>query len=329
MCAMSSKTTSKNTTFWSGKRVLVTGGTGFLGSFVVDELIKRGARVTATTRLATKPPRTFQVIEGDLTNQTFVNQAVQDAEVVIHLASKVAGIQYNVDHPVEMFNETIQMAKNVLESSHHHKVERIFLASSACVYPRFCTIPTPESEGFIDDPEPTNLGYGWAKRVIELMGRFYHMEYGLKVAVARPYNLYGPRDQFDPTLSHVIPGLIKRVLDGENPLIVWGSGTQTRSFLYVEDCARGIVDLTEHSTNAEPVNLGADEEISIADLTRLIVELSGTKTEITFDTTKPDGQPRRSCDTTRAHKLIGFKPRVNLREGLAHTIQWFKHHSSS
>lgn len=331
---MPSTHTSNIKNYWKNKRVLVTGGAGFLGSHVVDLLVDAGAEVSITSNSGNllhleKHKNSLKIFKGDLNYPRFAQEATAHVDSIIHLASKVAGIQYNVGHPVEMFNETVQMAKNVLEASHSNKVERIFLASSACVYPRLCTIPTPESEGFNGDPEPTNVGYGWAKRVIELMGRFYQDEYKMNIAIARPYNLYGPRDNFDPAVSHVIPGLIKRVIEGENPLMVWGSGTQTRSFLYVEDCARGILDLTENYTNADPVNLGHEHEISIAELTKLIIRLAGAKTTIEFDTSKPDGQPRRCCDTTKAKNVINFSARTDLETGLSNTIKWYRQHSSS
>lgn len=333
MCVMPSLHTSRKTTFWKNKNVLVTGGAGFLGSHVVDLLVEAGATVTITTssgktRNIAHLLNSVNVVTADLTDQKKSMEVVKNQQIIIHLASKVAGIQYNVSHPVEMFNDTVQMAKNILQAAHDNNVERVFLASSACVYPRYCTIPTPEREGFTDDPEPTNLGYGWSKRVVELMGRFYHDEYDMKIAIARPYNLYGPRDTFDPAVSHVIPGLIKRIIDGENPLKVWGSGRQSRSFLYVEDCARGILDLTEIHPNADPVNLGDEHEITIADLTKLIVRLADTKTTIEFDTTKPDGQPRRSCDTKKAKKTIAFKAHTDLEAGLLNTIKWYKQHLS-
>ena len=220
--------------------------------------------------------------------------------------------------------DNIQIAKNLIEASLKNNVERFLVVSSACVYPRHCLIPTPEEEGFKDDPEPTNLGYGWAKRVMELMGRFYEMEYGMKVGIARPYNAYGPRDDFDPATSHVIPGIIRRVFEGENPLVVWGSGKQTRSFLYVEDFARGLIEVIEKYPKADPINIGTDEEITIGDLAKMIVELSGKEIEIKFDTEKPDGQPRRNCDTKKAKKLAGFEAKTKLKIGLRETILWYK-----
>ncbi len=323
--------TSRNRDWWHNKRVLVTGGSGFLGSHVAELLLPRAARVSITARSTNLSniahlKKELAVIKGDLTDPVFANEALASHDVVIHLAARVAGIQYNIDHPVEMFNDTLIMGKNVLEASKAHNVQNILMVSSACVYPRHCTIPTPENEGFIDDPEPTNLGYGWAKRVLELMARFYHDEYDMKITVARPYNLYGPRDTFDPAVSHVIPGIIKRVFDGEDPLTVWGTGTQTRSFLYVKDCAEMLIRLVERSQNAQPINVGTDEEITIADLTKMIISLSGKQIALTFDRSKPDGHPRRRCDIRLMQKTIQWKKFTPLTEGLKKTVEWYKNH---
>lgn len=315
--------------FWKNRKVLVTGGTGFIGSFVCEILLKRGAVVTATSRSGhlsnvEKIKNEIEIIKTDLTSLSNALRVTKNKEVVINLASRVAGIQFNVNHPATMFMDNIQIAKNLLESSLKNDAERFLVVSSACVYPRYCTIPTPEGEGFRDDPEPTNLGYGWAKRVMELMGRFYEMEYGMKVGIARPYNAYGPRDDFNPMTSHVIPGIIKRVLDGEDPLRVWGSGNQSRSFLYVEDFARGLIEVVEKYPKADPINIGTDEEITIRDLSNLIIEISGKRTRIEFDTSKPDGQPRRNCDTRKAKQLIGFEAKIRLRDGLRKTVDWYR-----
>lgn len=315
--------------FWKGKKVLVTGGTGFVGSFISEQLLVLGANVSVTHKSANLSnikniKDQIELMKTDLVDPESAKKVTKNKDVVLNLASRVAGIQFNKEHPATMFMDNIQIAKNMLEASLKNNVERFLVVSSACVYPRHCSIPTPETEGFLDDPEPTNLGYGWAKRVAELMGRFYQMEYGMKVSIARPYNAYGPRDDFDPVTSHVIPGIIRRVFEGENPLIVWGSGQQTRSFLYVEDFARGLIETIEKYPKADPVNIGTDEEISIGDLAKLIVKLSGKEIEIKFDSEKPDGQPRRNCDTKKAKDLVGFQAKVKLEEGLKKTIDWYK-----
>lgn len=315
--------------FWKSKKVLVTGGAGFIGSYVVELLIDKGADVTVTTKSGgikniENLGERVKVIKSDLTSFKDCVKATRGQEVVLNLASKVAGIQFNIDHPATMFGDNITIAKNMMEASFQNHVERFLVTSSACVYARECTIPTPEDEGFLGDPEPTNLGYGWAKRVAELLGRFYSQEFGMKIAIARPYNAYGPRDNFDPAISHVIPGIIKRVFDSENPLVVWGSGKQTRSFLYAEDFARGLLEVTEKYAVADPVNIGTDEEVTIGELAKMIVDISGKKVDIKFDTTKPDGQPRRNCDTKKALEKVGFKAKTNLRYGLERTIEWYR-----
>jgi GDP-L-fucose synthase len=315
--------------FYKNKKVLVTGGTGFIGSFVCEQLLARGSNVSVTYRKndfenISHIKKDIKMIFADLLDPDDAKKATRGADVVLNLASRVAGIQYNIDHPVEMFNDNVQMAKNIIDASYKNGVSRFLVVSSACVYPRFASIPTKESEGFLGDPEPTNLGYGWAKRVAELTGRFYFSEYGFSVAIARPYNAYGPRDNFDPKVSHVIPGIIKRVFDGEDPLIVWGSGKQTRSFLYVEDFARGLLDVAEKYPVADPVNIGTSEEITIGELAKMIVKISNVKTKIKFDRSKPDGQPRRVCDVSLAKEKVGFVAKVPLEEGLKKTIEWYK-----
>lgn len=315
--------------FYKNKHVLVTGGTGFIGSYVCELLLKLGANVSVTYRSSnfnniSHIQKELKLIKADLLDFEAAKRATRNKDIVLNLGSRVAGIQYNIGHPVEMFNENIVMAKNVIDASYKNGAERFLVVSSACVYPRFASVPTKESEGFVDDPEPTNLGYGWAKRTAELMGRFYYQEYGFKVAIARPYNSYGPRDDFDPETSHVIPGIIKRVFLGENPLTVWGSGKQTRSFLYAEDFARGLLEVAEKYPVADAVNIGTSEEVTIGNLAKMIVEISGIKTKISFDTTKPDGQPRRNCDTKKAFKNTGFKAQIKLKDGLERTIEWYK-----
>lgn len=317
--------------FYKNKKVLVTGGTGFVGSFICELLLNKGAEVFVTHRQnnlknISRIKKNLKLIKADLLDFNQAKKATKNMDVVLNLASKVAGIQYNIDHPVEMFNDNITITKNVIEASYSSGVGRFLIVSSACVYPHFANVPTNESEGFLDDPEPTNLGYGWAKRVAELLGRFYYQEYGFKVAIARPYNAYGPRDNFDSQISHVIPGILKRVFDGENPLIVWGSGKQTRSFIYVEDLARGLLETTEKYAVADPVNIGTKEEITIGNLAKMIIEISGKKTKIAFDKTKPDGQPRRVCDVKKAKEKVGFITKIPLKKGLEKTIEWYKHH---
>ena len=318
--------------FWREKRVLVTGGTGFIGSHLTEQLVTSGARVTVIGRETEARVRFLDLKHSvvayrrvDLMGPSRkLKQLFSGKDMIFHLAARVAGIGYNSTHPATMLYDNLALTLTALEAARIGGVKRFQYVSSACVYPRHCTIPTPETEGFSGDPEPTNFGYGWAKRMGEVLARTYGDEHGLEVSIVRPYNGYGPRDNFDPETSHVIPALIKRVVGGEDPVVVWGDGSSTRSFLYVEDFARGLLEACEKYPVADPVNIGSDEEISIKDLVKLIIEISGSKAGIRFDRSKPNGQPRRNCDTRKAREKIGFVAKVSLREGLKRTIEWYK-----
>lgn len=319
--------------FWDGKKVLVAGGAGFIGSHLVEQLVGAGTDVQVTVaddfsrgdRGNLSAVRDKMRLESaDLKRIEDCRRVCKDQDIVLNLAAKVGGVGYNAAHPATMFRENIRLTTYLLEAAEEAEVERYTVVSSACVYRRHCAIPTPEEEGFEGWPEDTNEGYGWAKRMAEFEAQAVHKEFGLRVAIARPYNCYGPRDHFDAEHSHVIAALIRRVMGGESPVCVWGDGTQTRAFLYVEDFARGVLEVTERYAECDPVNLGADEEVSIKDLIRMILELSGSKAEVEFDTSKPSGQPRRNCDTTKAREKVGFTARVSLREGLRRTIEWYQ-----
>lgn len=319
------------TGFWHNRRVLVTGGNGFIGSFVVEQLLAQGARVRSTasrdaTRLRFLAPVADQVefVVGDLGDPDHARRCVAEQEIVLNLAAVVGGIEYNRTHPGSLFRDNVRPFLNVIDAAREAGVGRMLVTSSACVYPRDCTIPTPENEGFKDTPEPTNAGYGWSKRMQEYLAQAYAEEFGMDIVCARPFNAYGPRDDFDPATSHVIPGLIHKIESGVNPLIVWGDGSASRAFLYVEDFADGLLSVAEKAQGPAAINLGADEEVRIGDLARWLVELSGRKLELVFDTTKPNGQPRRSCDTSRAEAELGWRTRVPLREGLQRTLDWYR-----
>ena len=315
--------------FWKGKKVLVTGGAGFIGSYVVEMLLKSGARVRVADYLSKSKVlnlasviKEVDFLKADLRDSLDCRKACRGMDIVLNLAARVGGINFNKLYPGTIFRDNILISTNMLEAARISNVERVLVASSACVYPHFCKIPTPESEGFSGIPEPTNDGYGWAKRMAEFQAQAYARQFGMKIAIVRPYNAYGPRDHFDIEKSHVIAALIARICKGENPLRVWGNGRQSRSFLYVSDFARGVLEATQKYAVCDPLNLGSEEEIKIRDLVELIVRLSGKKIGIVFDTSKPAGQPRRSCDVTKAKKKIGFKARVKLAEGLDRTITW-------
>ena len=313
--------------FWTGLRVLVTGGNGFIGSHLTELLVAEGAIVTTTAsseqtrfRFLDAVKNDIRTVVGDLSDPRCAREAVRGQQVVMHLAARVGGIEYNIKHPGSIFYNNLTAFMSVLEASRQAGVELFLVTSSACVYPRFCTIPTPEEEGFRDRPEPTNEGYGWAKRMEEFLGEAYAKEYGMKVRIARPYNAYGPRDNFDPASSHVIPALIHRIMQSENPLVVWGDGSASRSFLYVTDFARGLMAVAEKSPQVAAINIGANEETTIGELARMLVRISGKRIKIQFDASKPAGQPRRCCDTRLAERLLGFCAQVSLEQGLAQTI---------
>lgn len=317
--------------FWKNKRVLVTGGAGFIGSHVVEQLVGLGTRVTVLDDFSNGSRSNLKrvsgqitIIRGDATNLKTCLKACTNQDLLINMVARVGGIEFNRTHQGEMFYQNMLLELAPLEAARLSGVDRVLMVSSACVYPRNASIPTPESEGFMDEPEPTNSGYGWAKRMGEIAARLYADQYKLKTGVVRPYNCYGPRDHFNPEKSHVIPALIKRVMDGENPITVWGTGAQTRSFLYVDDLARGIILAAENLPFSESVNLGSTEEVTMKELVELIKRISGSNSPIKLDKSKPDGSPRRVSDNRLAEKLFGFKPKVTLEEGLKRTIEWLK-----
>lgn len=298
--------------FWENKPVLVTGGRGFIGRHLVEALVKLKAKV--------------RVPSAHIIDEVSATKAVKGQSAIFHLAAHVGGIHYNNSHPGTLLYKNILPTLHLIEAARKETVDRMLIVSSACVYPRFCTIPTPESEGFKDDPEPTNFGYGWSKRIAELLARTYHQEFGLKIGIVRPYNVYGPGDNFDPAQSHVIPALIKRIIDGENPLVVWGDGSPTRSFIYVDDVVVGMLKALERYPQPDPINLGTRDEISIKQLAELIIKLSNIKTQLVFNPSRPNGQPRRNCDTATAEKLLKFKAKISLEQGLPETIKYYLHH---
>jgi GDP-L-fucose synthase len=243
---------------------------------------------------------------------------------VFHLAAKVAGVGYNSKHSGTILYENVSAGLNILEAAVSCGVERILLASSACVYSRDSAVPTPETEGFIGHPEPTNLGYGWAKRFLEVQALCYATQHPIKIALPRMYNAYGPRDDFSWETSHVIPALIRKVVEGDDPIKVWGDGSQTRSFLYVSDFLEGLMLTLERHPECDPVNIGSEEEVTILDLVNLIIKIVGSQAHVEFEREKPRGQPRRVGDYSKAKELLGFKRRVGLAEGIGRTVSWYR-----
>jgi nucleoside-diphosphate-sugar epimerase len=317
--------------YYRGRSVLVTGGAGFAGSHLVEALVALGARVRVPVRESTRLDflkdvlSSIEIVDADLFDAADARAAVDGQEIVLHLAAaKGGGITHSMRHHGSLFRGNMLAAIQMLEAAKTAQVTRVVAVSSACVYPRDSQAPTPEEDGVRDAPEPTNAGYGWSKRMVEFLCAAYREEFGLNVGIVRPFNLYGPRDDFFRPSNHVIPGIVTRLFDGESPLTVWGSGRQTRSFLFVDDLVRGVLMAGARPDVEGPLNLGSDEEIAIVDLASLIVELSGLDVDIVLDPSKPDGQPRRACDTTRARQQLGFRATTTLREGLTRTIAWYK-----
>jgi GDP-L-fucose synthase len=321
----------KKSNYWLNKRVLVTGGTGFIGSHVVEKLFLAGAKITVLDRISGGKikhidhlQQQINIIKGDCADLKTSIKACKGQQIVMNLAAHVGGIDYNRAHQATMLRDNLAIVSSVIEAARLTKVDRFLVVSSACVYPHDAKIPTDENEGFKSEPEPTNGGYGWSKRIAEKLGMYYAEEFGMKVGIVRPYNAYGPRDHFDPASSHVIPALIKRIYDRENPLIVWGSGNQSRAFLYVEDLADGMISVIEKYPKADPINLGTDEEVTIRDVVNMILKIVGKDINVIFDKSKPDGSPRRNSQNDKAKGKIGFVAKTKLKEGLVKTIKWYE-----
>ena len=296
-------------------RTLVTGGSGFLGSHLVELLEARGHDVAA--------PRSA---EYDLTRADDTDRLFTDVrpKLVFHVAAVAGGINANRLAPGRFWYANLLMGAFVLEQSRLHGVEKLVMLGTICEYPKFAPVPFREDDLWDGFPEETNAPYGIAKKAHLVGGQAYRDQYGLDVIHLLPVNLYGPRDNFDLETSHVIPALIRKMTSGEPKVTLWGDGTPTREFLYVEDAARGIAFAGERFDGREPVNLGSGMEISIRDLAELIAELTGFEGEIEWDATKPNGQPRRQLDVTRARELFGFEATMPLREGLKRTIAWYR-----
>ena len=305
--------------FWRNKRVTVTGGAGFLGSFVVENLRERGCREISIPRSK----------DYDLVKMKAVERLYKDSrpDIVIHLAAKVGGIGANQKNPGKFFYDNLMMGAQIMEVGRQAGIQKFVALGTICSYPKFTPVPFKEEDLWNGYPEETNAPYGLAKKMLLVQSQAYRQQYGFNSIALFPVNLYGPRDNFDPESSHVIPALIKKCVDaienGDRKIVVWGTGKATREFLYVEDAAEGIILATEGYNKPDPVNIGAGFEISIKGLVELIVKLTDFKGEIVWDTLRPDGQPRRCLDTTRAYKEFGFKAKTNLEEGLKRTIEWY------
>jgi GDP-L-fucose synthase len=293
----------------------VTGGGGFLGSHLVERLEAEGHDVLAPRSTA------YDLTSMDDAGRLF---AEAEAELVFHLAAEVGGIGANRANPGRYWFANLAMGANVLEQSRLHETPKLVIVGSVCAYPKFAPVPFNEDDLWDGYPEETNAPYGVAKKAVLVGAQAYREQYGLDAIFLLPTNLYGPRDNFDLETSHVIPALIRKMVESDDEVVLWGDGSPTREFLYVDDCVEGLVLAAEHYDGPEPVNLGAAHEISIRDLAELIADVTGFRGSITWDTEQPNGQPRRSVDGSRARELFGFEPRTPLREGLERTVAWYR-----
>ncbi len=306
--------------FWGRRRVIVTGGAGFLGSHVVEELERLGCGQIHVPRSATCDLRDPAQIRAML--------AAHPADMIIHLAAVVGGIGANMAHPGRFFYDNLTMGVHLMEEARRAGVAKFVGIGTICAYPKHTAVPFREEELWNGYPEETNAPYGLAKKMLLVQGQAYRREYGFGAIYLLPVNLYGPRDNFDPASSHVIPALVRKfdeaIEQGRSEVSCWGTGRATREFLYVEDAARGIVLAAERYDGDEPVNLGAGFEISIKDLSEKIGELMGFDGRIAWDADKPDGQPRRCLDVARAEQFFGFRAQTGLEEGLRRTIEFYR-----
>lgn len=302
--------------FWKEKRVVVTGGAGFLGSYIVRRLLESGVN-----------PLIPRSKEYDLRKREDCEKIVRGADMVIHAAAEVGGIGFNRDNPATLFYNNLIMGAQLMEEARKAGVKKFVAIGTICAYPKFTPVPFKEDDIWNGYPEETNAPYGLAKKMMLVQSQAYRAQYGFNSIFLLPVNLYGPGDNFNPESSHVIPALIKKFIDakerGDEYVVVWGTGKATREFLYVDDCARAVLLATENYDKSEPVNIGSSFEISIKELAELIRKIVGFKGNIVWDRTKPDGQPRRKLDTTRAKREFGFTSKTNFETGLKKTIDWY------
>ena len=303
--------------FWDGKKVLVTGGAGFIGSHVVDVLRRRGVKDEQIT-IPRSATHDLRLMENCL-------EVTRGQDIVIHLAARVGGIGYNMENPATLFYDNLMMSAQLMEAARINGVQKFVGVGTACSYPKYTPVPFKEEDLWNGYPEETNAPYGLAKRMMIVQAQAYRAQYGFNAVTVIPFNAFGPRDNFDPRSSHVIPALIRKAFL-EDVLVVWGDGSPSRSFVYVEDIAEGIVLAAERLETGEPVNIGTEEETTIRRAVELIVKHTGFKGEVVYDTTKPNGQPRRSASIARARELIGYEPKWAFEEGLIKTIEYYREH---
>lgn len=307
--------------FWAQRTVLVTGGHGFLGRVVVQHLLERGAHVVAPTH-----DECDLVIPGAADDLVGTHAPSH----IVHLAARVGGIGYNQVDPARLYLDNLLMGTHIIEAAHAHNVEKTVLLGTVCSYPKFTPVPFREESFWDGYPEETNAPYGIAKKAHLVHAQVNHAQYGQKFAYLIPTNLYGPGDKFHPAVSHVIPALIKKCIEaketGASFIDVWGTGSASREYLYVDDAASAIVLAAEVHDGVDPINLGSDREITIRETAETIARVTGFTGELRWDSSKPDGQPRRRIDPTRAHERLGWKATMNFAEGLEHTVRWYLAH---
>lgn len=309
-----------NTSFWENKRICVTGGAGFLGSYVLKGLEKRGVNDVFVPHIE----------DYDLVKREDILRMLNDAQpdLIIHLAALAGGIGANRSRPADFFYVNLMMGVQLMHEAWHQGVDKFVAIGTICAYPKFTPIPFREENLWDGYPEETNAPYGLAKKMLLVQAQAYREQYNFNAIYLLPVNLYGPRDNFDPQTSHVIPAIIRKCVEArdhnDKQIVLWGDGSPTREFLYAEDAAEGILLAAERYNGSEPVNLGAGSEISIKDLALLIAKQTGFEGEFVWDTSKPNGQPRRALDTSRAEEYFGFRAQTPFEEGLRRTIEWYQ-----
>jgi len=316
----------EHSTYWHNKKVIVTGGSGFLGSFVIERLKQCGATDIVIPRI-----QNYNLVDPDDIRRLYVDtlKGVDPKNViVIHLAAHVGGIGANREHPAEFFYENLMMGVELMHQAYKNEVGKFVAIGTVCAYPKFTPVPFKEDDLWMGYPEETNAPYGLAKKMMLVQAQAYRQQYGFNAIFLLPVNLYGPRDNFNLQSSHVIPALIRKAVEagerGEKELPVWGDGSPTREFLYVEDAAEAIVAAAEKYNGDQPINLGSGYEISIKDLSEMIVKMTGFEGKLVWQTDKPNGQPRRGLDVSRAKEYFGWSAQVPFEEGMRRTIEWFK-----
>jgi GDP-L-fucose synthase len=315
---------------WSGRRVLVTGGAGFVGTYLVEALLALGAEVRIVDDFSMDSRQNFpyaaeaELVEGDLRDPELVQDAIAGMDVVLHLAARAYGMLRSSENNPEVLRDNTVMSFHVLDACVREGVDRVLMVSSSCVYPDDAPIPTPELPVNQGLPESVNEGYGWGKRLLEIQSRYIYEKHGLPIAIVRPFNAYGGRYRWQGAASHVVPSLVKKVLDRNGPVVIWGSGRQARDLLHARDFALGFRLATECAADCDPINLGSGVAVRLVDLVERIADVAGIEVEVVLDRSKPDGRPCKQADVDKLRRKVpAFRPTVSLEEGLADMIEWY------